>query len=118
VDVRSDQTTLIGNYLAPGMYTSTKVVATTGVTVLYSIPTASYDSAYYDYNIRSGSVGRAGSIMAMWSGSSVNYSEVSASSFGPTTGFVFGVSISGSNMILSGSAPSSGWIVKTIVRAI
>jgi hypothetical protein len=118
LDVNSDQTTKIGSYLAPGLYSSTRVTANTGVTVIYSIPTASYDSAYFDYNIRSGSVGRAGSIIAMWSGSSVNYSEVSASSFGTTNTFVLGVSISGSNMILSGSAPSNGWTVKTIIRSI
>jgi len=118
VNVNSDQTTKIGSYLAPGMYASTKVTANTGVTVIYSIPTASYDSAYFDYNIRSGSVGRAGNIIAMWSGSSVNYSEVSASSFGTINTFVFGVSISGSNMILSGSAPTNEWTVKTIVKAI
>jgi len=118
IDVNSDQTTKIGSYLAPGMYASTKVTANTGVTVIYSIPTASYDSAYFDYNIRLGSLARAGSIIAIWSGSNVNYSEVSASSFGTTNTFVFGVSISGSNMILSGSAPSNGWTVKTIVKAI
>jgi hypothetical protein len=118
LDVNSDQTVKIGNYLAPGLYTSTRITANTGVTVIYGIPTASYDSAYFDYNIRSGSVGRAGSIIAMWSGSSVNYSEVSASSFGTTNTFVFGVQISGSNMILSGSAPSNGWTVKTIIRSI
>jgi hypothetical protein len=118
LDINSDQTTKIGSYLAPGMYASTKVTANTGVTVIYSIPTASYDSAYFDYNIRSGSVGRAGNIIAMWSGSSVNYSEVSASSFGTTSTFVLGVSISGSNMILSGSAPTNGWTVKTIIRSI
>jgi len=118
LDVNSDQTTKIGTYLAPGMYASARVTANTGITVIYSIPTASYDSAYFDYNIRSGSVGRAGSIIAMWSGSSVNYSEVSASSFGTTNTFVLGVSISGSNMILSGSAPTNGWTVKTIVKAI
>jgi hypothetical protein len=118
LDVNSDQTTKIGSYLAPGMYASARVTANTGVTVIYSIPTASYDSAYFDYNIRSGSVGRAGSIIAMRSGSSVNYSEVSASSFGTTNTFVLGVSISGSNMILSGSAPSNGWTVKTIIRSI
>jgi hypothetical protein len=118
LDVNSDQTTKIGSYLAPGLYASAKVTANTGVTVVYSIPTASYDSAYFDYNIRSGSVGRAGSIIAMWSGSSVNYNEVSASSFGTTNTFVLGVSISGSNMILSGSAPTNGWTVKTIIRSI
>jgi len=118
LDVNSDQTVKIGTYLAPGLYASARVTANTGETVIYSIPTASYDSAYFDYNIRSGSVGRAGSIIAMWSGSSVNYSEVSASSFGTTDTFVLGASISGSNMILSGSAPSNGWTVKTIIRSI
>ena len=118
LDVNSDQTVKIGTYLAPGLYASARVTANTGETVIYSIPTASYDSAYFDYNIRSGSVGRAGSIIAMWSGSSVNYSEVSASSFGTTDTVVLGASISGSNMILSGSAPSNGWTVKTIIRSI
>ena len=118
LDVNSDQTTKIGSYLAPGMYASTRVTANIGVTVIYSVPTASYDSAYFDYNIRSGSVGRVGQIMAMWSESLVNYSEVSASSFGTTTSFVFGLQITGSNMILSGSAPTNGWTVKTIVKAI
>lgn len=118
LDVDSNQTVKIGNYAAPGMYTSTKITANTGITIVYSVPTASYDSAYFDYNIRSGSVGRVGQIMAMWSGSSVNYNEVSASSFGTTSTFVFGVQVTGSNMILSGSAPTNGWTVKTIVRAI
>ena len=118
LDVNSDQTVKMGSYLAPGLYASTRVTANAGVTVIYSLPTASYDSAYFDYNIRSGSVGRAGSIIAMWSGSSVNFSEVSASSFGTTTGFIFGVSILDSNMILSSSAATSGWTVKTIIRSI
>jgi len=118
LDVNSDQTTKIGSFLAPGMYTSTKVTANSGITVIYSLPTASYDGAWYDYTIRSGSISRAGSIIAIWSGSQVNYSEVSASSFGTSTGFVFGASILGGNMILSGSAPTNTWIVKTIIRSI
>lgn len=118
LDVNSDQTTKIGSYLAPGMYASTKVTANSGITVIYSLPTASYDGAWYDYTIRSGSISRAGSIIAIWSGSQVNYSEVSASSFGTSTGFVFGASILGANMILSGSAPTNNWTVKTIIRSI
>lgn len=119
VDVRSDQTTLIGNYLAPALYSTIKATINTGVgQVIYSVPTASYDSAYYDYNIRSGSTARAGQIMAIWSGSAVNFTEVSASSFGTTTGFTFGVIITGSNLALTGSATTSGWTVKTIIKAI
>ena len=118
LDVNSDQTVKMGSFPTPGMYTSTRVNANSGITVIYSLPTSSYDAVWYDYTIKSGSVGRVGQIMAMWSGSSVNFTEVSASSFGTTTGFVFGVNISGSNMILSGSATTSGWTIKTIIRSI
>ena len=119
LDVNSDQTVKIGSYLSPALYATAKTTITTGTgQVIYNLPTASYDGAWYDYTIRSGSVGRAGSIIAIWSGSSVNFNEVSASSFGTSTGFVFGVIVSGSNMALTGSATTTGWTVKTIIRSI
>ena len=118
LEVFSDNTTLIGDYQDPALITTTKKTANTGVTTIYSLPTASYDGAWFDYTIRSGSDARVGTIMGMWSGSSVNYTETSASQFGTTSGFTFGMSISGSNMILSGSATTSGWTVKTIIRSI
>ena len=118
IDVNSDSTVKLGSYLAPALYTTVKRTASTGVTIIYSIPTSSYDGAWYDYTIKSGSVGRAGSIIAIWSGSSVNYTEASASSFGTTNTFVFGASILNGNLILSASAPSDNWTVKTIIRSI
>ena len=118
LEVFSDGTTLIGDYQDPALITTTRKTANTGVTTIYSLPTASYDGAWFDYTIRSGSDARVGTIMGMWSGSSINYTETSASQFGTTSGFTFGMSISGSNMILSGSATTSGWTVKTIIRSI
>jgi hypothetical protein len=56
--------------------------------------------------------------MGIWSGSSVNYTETTTVDFGNTSGFNFGMSISGSNMILSSSAATSGWTFKTIIRSI
>ena len=56
--------------------------------------------------------------MAMWSGSSVNYTEMTTINFGTTSGVVLGVFISGSNMVLTGSASTSAWTVKSIVRSI
>jgi len=119
LEVFSDQTTLIGSNLAPALYTTTKVTANTGVTKIYTLPTSSYDGVYVDYTIRSGSNARAGQLIAMWSGSSMNYTEVSASQFGTTTTqFKFGFNVSSSYMLLSGSATSDGWTVKTIIRSI
>ena len=115
----SDYTTLMGNYAAPALYTTVKTTANTGVTKIYTVPTSSYDGVYVDYTIKSGSNARAGQLIALWSGSSVNYSETSASQFGSTTTqFTFGFNISASLMLLSGSATSNGWTVKTIIRAI
>jgi hypothetical protein len=110
--------TLIGNITAPALNDTTKVTANSGVTTIYAIPTASYDGAFFDYVVRSGSNARAGQIMGLWSGSSVNFTETTTTDFGSTSNFTFGMSISSSNMILSSSATSNGWTVKAIVRSI
>ena len=115
----SDGTTLIGNYEAPALYTSVKKIINSGVgQVIYQIPTASYDSVYFDYNVRKDGNARAGQIMAIWSGSTVNYSEVTTPVFGNTSGFNLSVIITGSYIALTGSASNDGWIVKTIIRSI
>jgi hypothetical protein len=118
LEVFSDNTILMGDYIAPSLNTTEKLTVNSGVTTLYALPTASYDGAFFEYTIRSGSNSRAGNIMGIWSGTSVNYTEVTTVDFGNTSGFNFGMSISGSNMILSSSAATSGWTFKTIIRSI
>jgi hypothetical protein len=119
LEVFSNGDTLIGDYTAPAVYTTRRVASTTaGVNVIYSLATSSYDGVFVDYTIRSGSVGRAGNFMAMWSGSSADFTDNSINGFGITTNFVFGASISGSNLIVSGSGSTAGWTVKTIIRGI
>jgi hypothetical protein len=111
--------TFIGNPNASAIYTTQRVASTTaGVNTIYSLATSSYDGVFVDYTIRSGSVGRAGNFMAMWSGSSADFTDNSINGFGITTNFVFGASISGSNLIVSGSGSTAGWTVKTIIRGI
>lgn len=119
LEVFSDNTTLIGNYQAPALITTAKnVLSNSGSFTVYSLPTASYDGAFFDYTARSGSNARAGQIMAIWSGSSVNYTETTTTDFGTTSGLSLNVSISGSNMVLTGSASTTAWTVKTIIRSI
>ena len=119
LEVFSDNTTLIGNYQAPALVTTAKnVLASAGAFTVYSLPTASYDGAFFEYTARSGSNARAGQIMAIWSGSAVNYTETTSSAFGTTTGLTLGVFITGSNMALTGSATTSAWTIKTIIRSI
>jgi hypothetical protein len=119
LEVFSDSTTLIGNYLDPMLITTAKVTQTnSGSFVMYSLPTASYDTAFFEYSVRSGSNARAGTIMAIQSGSAVNFTEVTSSQFGSTSAISFVVIVTGSNMALTGSSTSGAWTIKTIVRGI
>jgi hypothetical protein len=118
MEVFSDNTILMGNYLDPMLLTTARTSSAAGINTLYTLPTSSYDAVYIDYTIRSGSNARAGNFMAMWSGTSVNFTDNSITEFGTTSGFVFGAHISGSNMVVTGSSSTSGWTVKTIIKAI
>jgi hypothetical protein len=42
----------------------------------------------------------------------------STADIGTTSGFEFGVILSGSNMVLTGSASTDEWTVKTVIRSI
>jgi hypothetical protein len=95
-----------------------RVTANSGVTTIYSIPTASYDGAWFEYVICSGSNARAGQIMSIWSSGSSKFTETTTMDFGDTSTFIFGTYVTGSNLILSSSVASNSWSVKTIIRSI
>jgi hypothetical protein len=119
LEVFSDNTTLIGNYQDPMLITTAKVVQTnSGSFTMYSLPTESYDTAFFEYSVRSGSNARAGTIMAIQSGSAVNFTETTTTDFGSTSAISFAVVVTGSNMALTGSSTSGAWTIKTIVRGI
>jgi len=119
LEVFSDNTVLVGNYLDPMLITTAKVTQTnSGSFVMYSLPTASYDTAFFEYSVRSGSNARAGTIMAIQSGSAVNFTETTTTDFGTTSAVSFAVVVTGSNMALTGSSTSGAWTIKTIVRGL
>jgi hypothetical protein len=118
LEVFSDNTVLLGSYLDPMLITTQRLTANSGSTVIYSLPTASYDGVFVDYVIRSGSNARAGQFMGMWSGSSTNIVDSSTTDFGDTSGFVLGLIVTGSNMVITGSASTSAWTVRAGIRSI
>jgi len=119
LEVFSDNSVLIGSYLDPMLISTAKVTQTnSGSFTVYSLPTASYDTAFFEYSVRSGSNARVGTIMAIQSASSVNFTETTASQFGNTSAISFTVIITGSNMALTGSSTTGSWTIKTIVRGI
>ena len=117
-EVFSDNTVLMGSYLAPSLNTTVRMSASTGTTNIYSIPTSAYTGAFFDYTVSDGTNLRAGNIMSIWSGTSVNFTEVNTTDFGNTSGITFNMVVSSGNAILRTSGTTAGWTVKTIVRSI
>jgi hypothetical protein len=118
IEAFSDNTVLMGSYLAPSLNTTVKIVATTGSTNIYSIPISAYTGAFFDYTINDGTNLRGGNIMSIWSGSTIQYTETSTNDIGNTSGLTFNMIISGSSAILKTSGTTGSWTVKTIVRSI
>jgi hypothetical protein len=120
MEVFSDSTIVLGDYQAPSLYTTkrvTSITASTGTTI-YSFPTSAYTSSFVDYFV-SGSTGlRAGNMMAIWSGSTVNFTETSTNDIGVTTPVTFGYTMSGSSAVLQASASTGTWIVESILRGL
>jgi hypothetical protein len=118
LEVFSDNTILMGSYQAPSLNTTARVIATTGTTNVYSIPTSAYTGAFFDYTVSDGTNLRAGNIMSIWSGSSVNITETQTTDFGNTSGLTFNMVVTSGNAILRTSGTTGNWTVKTIVRSI
>jgi hypothetical protein len=117
MEVFSDNTTFIGDYQSPGMYTSKRQSLVTGTNSIYAFATASYTGAFVDYTATSGSNARAGNINAVWLGSSLQFSETSTLDIGTTSGLTFSFVISGTYAVLQAGV-STTWELKTIIRSI
>jgi hypothetical protein len=119
LEVFSDNTILMGDYQDPMLLTTKKVTQTnSGSFTIYSIPTASYDGAFIDYTIKSGSNARAGTIMSTWAGSSIEFTEVDTMDIGSTTAVGLTMILSGSNAVMTGSSSTGAWTIRTIIRAV
>ena len=117
--VFSDNTLIIGDNQAPSLYTTKNTsVTASSFTPIYSFATASYTSAHVDYNISNGVNLRAGSLLAVWQGNSITYTDNSTMDLGSTFGFTFSFVISGTYAVLQAISSTSTWIVKTIIRSI
>ncbi len=89
-----------------------------GTQTISTNATGSFTSAFYNYTISSGSNARAGQVMSVWNGGSIQFTDVTTSDIGSTTAVALTASLSGANVILSSTLPSLGWTVKTVVNLI
>ena len=91
--------------------------------MVVGIPTGSISAAFFDYVVASGSLSlnmRAGTVMAVWNSSSVEYTDTSTNDIGDTSDLTFDVRFKSSQVNLYAITPiaSDNWSVKTLVRTI
>jgi len=121
IEVFDDDTVLMGNYQSPSLNTTVKLNPGTGLSTVYSLPMSAYTGAFFDYTVTNTGGARAGNIMSIFSGNTVNFTEVTTNeipSLNSTTGITFSMSADSTNALLQVSATTTGWEVKTIVRSI
>ena len=119
IEAFSDGIVTIGNPTAPSLYTTVKVTSVVGNNTIYSIPTSSYDGAWFEYTIKSGSNARAGQLMSIWgNGGNVRFTETTTTDIGSTSGVAFTAILSGANLLITGSTSTANWTIKGIVRSI
>ena len=87
-----------------------------GTQTISTNSTGSYTSAFYKYTLASGSNARAGQVMAVWNGANIQYTDVATNDIGTTSNVALTASLSGGNVLLTSTLPSSGWTVKTLVN--
>ena len=118
LSVFDDDTVLMGSNQAPSLNTTVKSYPPTGLSTIYSLPVSAYTGAFFDYTVSNTTGARAGNVMSIFSGSTVEFTETSTNDIGLTTPITFTMSSDGSNASLQVSAATTGWEVKTIVRSI
>jgi len=103
------------NYVNTSTY---RIDSTTlGTTIIATIATGSNTSAFVNYTINSGVNARAGQFMAVWNGTTTQYTDVSTLDVGDTSAINFTASIVSSNLQISEAGPA-GWSVKMLVNLI
>lgn len=96
--------------------TSLNVIS--GSTDIAQIQTSSYDAAFFDYTIKSGSNLRAGTVFSVHHNGTVQYNESTTQDIGDTTDFNLSVVESGGQIILRSTAKTNNWTIKTLVRGL
>jgi len=106
---------------APQSLYTTAVISSTTANIsqsIYGLSTSSYGGVFVDYTANSGSNARAGSIVSVWNGSSINFTETTTLDIGDTSNLLMQVAISQSQAQVQSYATTAGYNIKTIIKAI
>jgi hypothetical protein len=119
IDIKDDSSVIMGNYQAPSLYTTKKViVSTTGNNIIHTIPIGEYNSFFFDYSIQSGNNLRAGTNIVITNGTTTNSTDLSTLDIGNTNSLEFDATVSGTNLQLRVINTTPNWTIKLIIRTI
>ena len=123
LEVFDNNTILMGDYQAPSLYSTTKsVVAVVTNYVVYQFVASLYTSVFFEYNVQNSTNLRAGTIMAVWSTGTIEFTETSTMDIGNTTPITFRVVLTTISSVvyvqLLANTLTTGWTIKSIIRTI
>tara|TARA_Y100000389_G_scaffold204969_1_gene261397 strand:+ start:4438 stop:8400 length:3963 start_codon:yes stop_codon:yes gene_type:complete len=120
LEVEDTNEVRMGSHQAPASYTSTETTITAaGATPLHTIDSTAYDMAVFEYIVKDGSNLRAGTVQAVWTGTTAEFNETATNDIGNTDDVVFSVDASTPGSAkFTATTTTTGWTIKTIVRTI
>ena len=89
--------------------------STAGANTVFTQATGSFTAAKYLYTVTSASNARTGEVMAVWNGTSVQYTDNSTLDIGSTTAVTASVSIVTSQAQFNMQTTNAGWTIKSQV---
>ena len=99
--------------------TATIASSVVGSNNVFTRAIGSYTAAFFKYTISNGSNARSGEVMAVWNGTSVQYTDFSTLDIGSTRSIVTAsVALVGTDVQFNMQTNTSGWLIKSLVTFI
>lgn len=120
LEVFDDNTILMGDYQSPSLNTTTKSVLNSSASYqnIFQISKTIYSAIFFEYVVSNSSNMRAGTLMAVWDGTNIEFTDNSTSDLGSTAPFVLRAVISGTNVIIQALVSTSSWTIKAMIRSV
>lgn len=120
IETFSDGLTILGDYSVRSSYHTLLLTSSVSNTThsLYSFNTSSYNAAFFEYVAMQSTNARAGTIMGVWSGSNISFTEYTSSNLGNADGLNLTMIFSQSRAHLILLSPTGSWKIKSIVKYI
>lgn len=84
--------------------------------VVATVNASSFPTVFFDYSVKNGTNMRAGTLIAVYNGTSMEWTETSTVDLGNTSGVTLSADVNGGNIRLKAIATTTGWTVKAMIR--